>query len=114
VPPRLKDLEGDPNGATRAGGFSLLAGVDIAPHQRPKLERLCRYASRPLVATERKAMTSSGHVRYTLKTLYRDGTTHTVVEPLDFVARLAALADRKLKRPCLLGACLGPCMVDLM
>ena len=67
------------------------AGLDIAPHQRPKLERLCRYVSRPPVAIERMALTSSGHVRYQLKTPYRDGTTHIVIEPLDFMARLAAL-----------------------
>jgi hypothetical protein len=33
-------------------------------------------------------------VRYTLKTPYRDGTTHVVFEPLDFMARLAALVPR--------------------
>jgi hypothetical protein len=33
-------------------------------------------------------------VRYTLKTPYRDGTTHRVFEPLDFIARLAALVPR--------------------
>ena len=91
VPPRLQGLEGDPNGAARAGGFSLHAGVDIAPNQREKLERLCRYVSRPPVASERLALTASGHVRYTLKTPYRDGTTHIVLEPLDLMARLAAL-----------------------
>jgi len=32
-----------------------------------------------------------GRVRYALKTPYRDGTTHVVFEPLDFIARLAAL-----------------------
>ncbi len=50
-----------------------------------------RHVSRPPVATERLAMTSSGQVRYHLKTAYRDGTTHIVMEPLDLVARLAAL-----------------------
>ena len=33
-------------------------------------------------------------MRYTLKTPYRDGTTHVVFEPLDFMARLAALVPR--------------------
>jgi hypothetical protein len=28
---------------------------------------------------------------YTLKTPYRDGTTHIVLDPLDLIARLAAL-----------------------
>ena len=30
-------------------------------------------------------------MRYALKTPYRDGTTHVIFEPLDFIARLAAL-----------------------
>jgi hypothetical protein len=33
-------------------------------------------------------------VRYQLKTPYRDGTTHVIFEPLDFIARLAALVPR--------------------
>jgi len=37
--PRLQGPEGEPNGAARAGGFSLHAGVEIAPNQREKLER---------------------------------------------------------------------------
>jgi hypothetical protein len=37
--------QGDHRGAVRAGGFSLLAGIDIAPGQSQKLERLCRHAS---------------------------------------------------------------------
>jgi hypothetical protein len=69
----------------------LHAGVDIAPHERQKLERLCRYVSRPPVAVDRMALTASGEVRYTLKTPYRHGTTHIVFEPLDLMARLAAL-----------------------
>jgi hypothetical protein len=61
------------------------------PGQRAKLERLCRYVSRPPLAVERLALTASGQVRYLLKTPYRDGTTHIVLEPQDLMARLAAL-----------------------
>jgi hypothetical protein len=85
------EQQGDGRGAANAGGLSLHAGIDIQPHQREKLERLCRYVSRPPVAVERLALTSSGQVRYALKTPYRDGTTHIVMEPLDLMARLAAL-----------------------
>ena len=99
VPPRLQGLEGEPNGAARAGGFSLHAGVEIAPNEREKLERLCRYVSRPPVASERLALTASGQVRYTLKTPYRDGTTHIVLEPLDLMARLAAITGVELPSP---------------
>lgn len=93
VPAREPESEqqGDGRGAANAGGFSLHAGLDIQPHQREKLERLCRYVSRPPIAVERLALTASGQVRYALKTAYRDGTTHIVLEPLDLMARLAAL-----------------------
>jgi hypothetical protein len=33
-------------------------------------------------------------VRYTLKTPYRNGTTHVVFAPLDFMARLAGVSSR--------------------
>ena len=68
-----------------------IPGVDIAANQREKRERMCRYVSRPPVASERLALTASGQVRYALKTPYRDGTTHIVLEPPDLMARLAAL-----------------------
>ena len=38
------------------------------------------------------ALTPSGKIRYQFKTPCRDGTTHVRFEPLDFIARLAALA----------------------
>jgi hypothetical protein len=56
--------------------------------------RLCRYIARPAVAEPRLSLTERGEVRYTLKTPYRDGTTHVVLQPLDFLARLAALVPR--------------------
>jgi len=83
--------QGHDHNVARAGGFSLHAGIDIAPGQRDKLERLCRYISRPPVAEERMSLVSPGQIRYTLKTPYRDGTTHILVGPLDLMARLAAL-----------------------
>jgi len=36
----------------------------------------------------------NGNVRYQLKTPYRDGTTQVIFEPLDFMARLAALVPK--------------------
>ena len=38
--------------------------------------------------------TSHGKIRYQLKTPYRDGTTHVLFEPLDFIARLVALVPK--------------------
>jgi len=43
---------------------------------------------------ERLALTSAGQVRDQLKTACRDGTTHIVIEPLDFVARRSSAMTR--------------------
>jgi len=50
--------------------------------------------TRPAITEPRLSLTPSGNVRYQLKTPYRDGTTHVIFEPLDFMARLAALVPR--------------------
>jgi hypothetical protein len=69
--------------------------------QRDKLERLCRYITRPAIAERRLSLTNQGKVRYELKTPYRDGTTHVIFEPVDFIAKLAALNDRLWPRAAL-------------
>ena len=78
----------------KANGFSLHAGVSCEDHQRDKRERLCRYIACPPVATPRLSLSSTGKVVYTLKTPYRDGTTQVAFEPVDFIARLAALVPK--------------------
>ena len=78
----------------KAAGFSLHAGVAARADQSDKLERFCRYISRPAVSEKRLSLTANGQVRYRLKTLYRGGTTHVIFNPLDFLGRLAALALR--------------------
>ena len=78
----------------KANGFSLHAGVNCEGHQKEKRERLCRYISRPAVAVPRLSLSSTGKVVYTLKTPYSDGTTQVAFDPVDFVARLAALVPK--------------------
>jgi len=75
-------------------GFSLNAAVSCQAHQRKKLERLCRYVARPPLALERLSVTDEGKLRYALKHPYSNGTTHFLFEPLDLLARLAALVPR--------------------
>jgi hypothetical protein len=75
-------------------GFSLHAGVTARAHERAKLERLCRYIARLAVSTQRLSLTRNGQVRYELKTPYRNGTTHVIFEPLDFISRLVALIPK--------------------
>lgn len=87
--PADEDLLGRDTG--KVGGFSLHAGVAAHARERGKLERLCRYISRPPVSEKRLSLTADGRVSYRLKTPYGDGTTHVLFEPLDFLAHLAAL-----------------------
>ena len=48
-------------------GFSLHAGVAARADERQKLERLCRYISRPAIAEKRLSLTPNGNVRYDVK-----------------------------------------------
>ena len=58
----------DNSTVAKAAGFSLHAGVASEAHEREKLERLCRYITRPAVSTERLSLTAQGNIRYRLKT----------------------------------------------
>jgi hypothetical protein len=92
----LPDCGDDPFASTvgKVAGFSLHAGVAARAHEREKLERLCRYIARPAVSTKRLSLTRNGQVRYELKTPWRNGTTHVVFEPLDFISRLVTLVPK--------------------
>jgi len=80
--------------AAKESGFSLHAGVVAQHWGRKRLERLCRYITRPAISEKRLSITPAGNIRYQLKTPYRDGTTHVIFEPMDFLARLAALVPK--------------------
>jgi len=62
--------------------------------ERQRLDQLCRTITRPALANERVQMTIAGQVMLKLKTAWRDGTTHIVMSPLEFMQRLAALVPR--------------------
>jgi len=93
----LPDCQSDNPFSSSVGevaGFSLHAGVATKANERAKLERLCRYITRPAVSTKRLSMTQNGRVRYELKTPWRNGTTHVIFEPLDFISRLVSLIPK--------------------
>jgi len=92
VPP-LEEASSNPLLARRSG-FSLHAATICEAWQRSRLERLCRYITRPPIATKRLSVDGRGRVVYRYKQPFRDGSTHVVLDPLDFVARLAALVPR--------------------
>lgn len=48
-------------GIGKVAGFSLHAGVAARADQRQKLERLCRYISRPAIAEQRLSLTLNGN-----------------------------------------------------
>jgi hypothetical protein len=83
----------------KVAGFSLHAATVCEAYQRSRLERLCRYITRPPIATKRLSVDGRGRVVYQYKQPFRDGSTHVVLEPLDFIARLAALVPRPRLKP---------------
>jgi hypothetical protein len=86
VPP-LEGTSTNPLLGKRAG-FSLHAATVCEAHQRDRLERLCRYITRPPLATHRLSIDNRGRVVYQYKHAFRDGSTHVVLEPLDFMYRM--------------------------
>ena len=96
VPCGTPDFESGTFGhsATSPDGFSLHAAVRCGADDRQALEQLCRYITRPALANERVQTNAAGQVVLKLKTPWRDGTTHIVMSPLEFMQRLAALVPR--------------------
>jgi Putative transposase len=77
-----------------AQGFSLHAGVHCAAEDRKGIEQLARYITRPAISNERLSENREGNVVLKLKTPWRNGTTHIVLTPMEFMQRLAALVPR--------------------
>ena len=78
----------------QSSGFSLHAGTRCQIRERNSLERMCRYIARPALSNERLSVNDPRQVVYRLMHSFRDGTTHVVLDPIDFIARLAALVPR--------------------
>ena len=75
-------------------GFSLHAAVRCAADDRQALEQPCRHITRPALANERVQTNAAGQVVLTLKTAWRDGTTHLIMSSMEFMQGVAALAPR--------------------
>jgi Putative transposase/Transposase zinc-binding domain len=74
--------------------FSLHAGVRCDANDRQGIEQLCRYITRPAISNERLSINREGNVVLKLKTPWRNGVTHIVLTPMEFMQRLAALVPR--------------------
>jgi len=77
-----------------AHGFNLHAGVRIKADDRARLERVLRYILRPPICSQRLSWTPDGRVKYRFKKRWSDGSSAVVFEPLDFIAKIAALIPR--------------------
>jgi hypothetical protein len=89
------DKPSTPDLCAKLHRFTLHAAVRWGADQRKELEHLCRYITRPAIANERLKRNRAGQVVLQLKSPYKDGTTHIVMEPLEFMERLAALVLRR-------------------
>ena len=78
----------------KSSGFSLHAGVASKAHERDKLERICRYITRPAVSEERLSTDDAGNVIYRFKKAWDDGTTALKLTPMELMERLVALVPR--------------------
>jgi hypothetical protein len=75
-------------------GFSRNKGVHCGADDRQSIEQLCRYITRPAIANGRLCINREGNVVLKLKTPWRNGATHIVLTPMEFMQRLAALVPR--------------------
>ena len=55
------------------------------------MERLARYCARPPLAIDRLEPLADGRILYRFKRPWRNGTTHLVFDPAQFIEKLAAL-----------------------
>jgi hypothetical protein len=76
-------------------GFSLHAAQSVSTHDREALERLLRYGLRAPFSQKRLSRNPDGKVIYRLRRPWPNarGATHLILEPLDFLRRLAALVS---------------------
>jgi hypothetical protein len=89
-------------------GFSLHTAVRVEAHDRKRLEQLRRDITRPALSDGRVQLSDAGQGELKFKTPWRDGTTHLVMSPLEFMQRLAALVPRPRLHPIRFHGVLAP------
>jgi len=88
------DENDDPEASPRVpqhGGMSLHGAVAVPARDRRRLERLCRYVARPPLANNRLEECPDGRLALRLKSRWRDGTTHVLMERSELLDRLVPL-----------------------
>ncbi len=103
-PPDLPEL-GTPEARRRsrlcaeADGFNLHAAVSVRDDQRDRLERLCRYLSRPPLADDRLEQLDEDTIAVRFKRPRRDGGTHILLAPASDSAQGPPCPGRRTRIP---------------
>lgn len=104
--------DADPEASPRVpqhGGMSLHAAVLVPARDRRRLERLARYCARPPLATDRLEELPDGKLALRLKTPWRDGTTHILMERRELIERLVPLIPPPRAHQIRFHGILAPC-----
>jgi hypothetical protein len=72
-------------------GFSLHAATHINALARERLFQMIEYQARPPVSPKRLEVLKDRKIKLRLKTPFSDGTTHVIMNPMDFMSRLKSL-----------------------
>ncbi|MBE7481597.1 MAG: transposase [Polyangiaceae bacterium] len=86
--PRAVDATDQPIAEVR--GINIHAVQVVDGRDRRRVERLCKYITRPPVAQDRLERRADGKLELTFKKVWRDGTRALVFEPADLIPRLVA------------------------
>lgn len=93
APAGSKDKKAGPSSEQPAAvvrGINIYAKQCVDGRDRPQLERLCRYITRPPIKAENLRVQPDGLVTLTLKSAWKDGTTGFQLHPFDLLARLVS------------------------
>ena len=71
-----------------------MSAQSAGPFRTFMTRRPRRYVTRPAICLDRLTVRSDGQIQYELKNPFRNGTTHILFSPLDFLSKLAALVPR--------------------
>jgi hypothetical protein len=91
---RVREFNSPDEALAEVGGINVHVGPAIDGRNRKRLERLCRYMTRPPVCQDRLSVTRDGRVEVGFKRAWKNGARAVVLDPLDFIARLVALIPR--------------------
>lgn len=86
--PRASDITDQPIAEVR--GINIHAAQVVDGRDRRRVERLCKYVTRPPVAQDRLKRRADGKLELSFKKPWRDGTRALVLEPHDLITRLVA------------------------